>query len=120
MIYSSVPEGVLKAHKGNKFKILAYLRSKPGVFTKSRSLAVIGGFPVKGSFVELRKGITELIEAGHGIVSSDKGFSFAKDEAAILIYIDQLVSRRFGLDRRIKSLERIRDVTRFSIQSNAR
>jgi len=107
MIYQTVPDSAVKGPKGNKFKVLAYLRSNHSIFFKASELASIGGYRKSSTFVEVRKAITELILLGHPIISSVQGFCYTESPENLLLYINDLELRKVGLDRRINSLRRV-------------
>jgi len=102
-IYSTVPvqtDYVVET----KNKLLMILKDNPGKFYKARTLAENCGFNIKGSQVELRKAITDLIMAGHPIVSNALGFGWAQTSNMITMYIESLEYRKKGLQRRIDAL----------------
>lgn len=108
-IYTLVPQEKIKPiTQEHKNKIVNLLRGNKGIFFKARSIAEKSGLPTKQTQVEVRKAITELIEEQHiPIVSTSKGFAYAKNPNMILHYIEALEHRQKGLQRRINSLRKI-------------
>ena len=79
-----------------------------GTFFKARQLAEKIGYPVKGTQVELRKAITELIEIElTPIVGNVSGFTWATNANMVRFYLESLESRRYGLQRRIDSVRKV-------------
>ena len=108
-IYSTVPnEHIEEMPEELKDKLSNYLKSYKGKFFKAMPLAQAIGYPTKGTQVELRKAITELIEEQKlPIVSNPKGFTWATCSNMIKFYLEALQNRKQGLERRIKSVNQI-------------
>ena len=108
-IYSTIPEEHIEEMPEElKDKLSNHLESYKGTFFKAMPLAKAIGYPTKGTQVELRKAITELIEEQKlPIVSNPKGFTWATCSNMIKFYLEALQHRKQGLERRIKSVNQI-------------
>lgn len=103
-VYSSVPDKAFASHYGSKEELKRVLSEVPGKFFSSRRLAKLTGYSDKGTCVDLRKAITELIEEEREpIVSGPKGYAKAKGVNQLIFCRDALEQRRMGLDRRIEA-----------------
>lgn len=111
MIYETVPkEQIVGFVDDRSFRqpILDFLKEKPGVFFKAREIAKATGLPVRGTQVEVRKAITQLIEIDREpIVSNEKGFSYTEKPEMLLFYARCLEERKQGIERRIQAILRI-------------
>jgi len=108
-IYSSVPEKVFSTY-GDKEQVIHLLTKEPGKFIKAKKIAEECGYNTRGTCVELRKEIAELITERHlPIISNSTGFAWAKNKGQILFCIDQLDTRILGIKRRRDSLQQIHD-----------
>lgn len=102
MIYSSVPDKAITSLKGDKVALRIVLSENIGSFFTAKCLAGICNFPTKGSCVELRKAITELIEEESlPIIATSDGFSWTKNSDDLRVYAESLRLRIKGLERRI-------------------
>lgn len=108
-IYTTVPEGKIdESVKEESHKVLNHLKANEGKFMTARDIAIAVGFPTKGTQVEVRKAITELIEIqGQPIISVGKGFTFTNKKGMVSTYADNLENRKQGLERRIKAVRKI-------------
>lgn len=111
-IYSSVPSSAISDNSitdlTQREKLLSVLQGNKGIPFTAQKLAMKCGFPMKGSNVETRKAITELIEVdGYPICSGSKGFFYPNSKEEIKAYIESLESRKNGIDRRINALTNI-------------
>ena len=110
-IYSTVPVGNLsKINPLSKKAVLDILKNNPGKFYHARRLAELSKLPTKGSQVELRKIITELVELEHHPIVSfvGAGYSYTPDSLdirrnMIRKCIEALEHRDEGLHRRINA-----------------
>ena len=108
-IYETVPIE-FKDLEEEKHRLLEYLRDNKGRFFKSKELASKTGFPISNTCVELRKAVTELIEEEkYPIITSSSGFAWASHPNQISYYIESLEARIKGINRRINSLNEIKD-----------
>lgn len=104
-IYSTVPEKAIKPMKDRQ--VILRVLQKNRLLTAIK-IAKIAGWPTRGTQVEVRKAITELIELdGHPIISGSDGFMLATTKAQLLDYIEQLEHRKQGLQRRIDKIGNI-------------
>jgi hypothetical protein len=108
-IYSSVPEkNIIDIPDENRAKIYKFLAKNKGKFFTARQIAIECGFPTKGTQVEVRKAITELLELDVlPIVATSKGFGLATRRSQLEQYNATLGERKSGLDRRIKAVTKI-------------
>ena len=106
MIYETVPENVMRK-SGSKKALKLFLKHHSGTFFTARKLAIVAGYEIKGTQVEIRKTISELISEGCPIISSDTGFMWTDDSLKLQKYIESLQHRINGIDRRIFYLKRI-------------
>lgn len=107
-IYSSVPEEAIREGEGSKVLLLQVLENNKGKFFPAKKLAEMSGYKTKGTQVELRKAITELIEIeGKPIVGNVKGFAYASCANMVRFYLEQLGQREMGLARRISKVQEI-------------
>lgn len=106
-IYSTVPEEHIKDEPEEKRYLVAkFLKEHKGEWFKSKIIARRCGYPARGTQVEVRKAITELITIDKlPIISSGRGFCYAKNKEMIQEYIESLESRVMGIKRRIKNLK---------------
>ena len=78
------------------------MKENKGEWYKARTLALECGFNTKGTQVELRKAITELLELEHyPIVSGSSGYCWATNSNMLMHYLIDLNNRKMGLQRRI-------------------
>lgn len=109
-IYSSVVN-LTKVESYKKENLKKLLTLNPGKFFTATELAKLCEFPNKGTHVELRRSITELLEEeGCAIVSNIKGYTFVdvktdSGKNMIRFCLNGLRQRAQGLDRRIKTYE---------------
>ena len=108
-IYETVHEkDMVDMPKSAKYRILLFLRKTPDKTYTSREIAKQCGFPVKGSCVEVRKAITELLEQDwQPIISTAKGFSYTQNYQKVVCYLDSLNNRKQGLQRRLIAVSKI-------------
>jgi hypothetical protein len=108
-IYSSVPEkNIIDIPDENRAKIYRLLAKTKGKFYTARQIAIECNFPTKGTQVEVRKAITELLELDVlPIVATGKGFGLATRRSQLESYVATLGERKLGLDRRIKAVNKI-------------
>jgi len=108
-IYNTVPqEVVLPLKESKRYDILKFLRANREVFFRSKQIAKECGFPIKGTCVEVRKAITELIELDYQpIISTSKGYCYTRNYQRVVCYLDSLNNRKQGLHRRIKAISHI-------------
>jgi hypothetical protein len=110
-IYSSVPEEVLdnKGLDPDRMKIFNFLEQAESPQT-AREIAKAVGYPTKGTQVEVRKAITQLLEIDHKpIISVGKGFMIADHPNMMIRYAERLRERMQGIERRARICEKIAD-----------
>ena len=106
MIYESIPE----KHKINiseqqLSELIYYLWIHRGTYIKSNEIARATGFNNKGSCVELRNAITILIEEKElPIIADNNGYCYATDTEMIRKYVQTLIGRVQGINKRINAL----------------
>jgi len=109
-IYSSVPEtafAIVKAMNYNK-PIEIFLKNNKGRFYTAKQIAEELGYPTRGTQVEVRKAITILLTVYKvPIISTAKGFSYARTSHQMRFYADRLADRLQGLERRIKAAREV-------------
>ncbi len=110
-IYETVPVEHIESHLDqDRQNIMSLLKQNKGKPYTARKIAELCGYSIKGTQVEVRKAITELIEIDHRpIVSMAKGFMWIVHINQISTYIDSLSCRQFGIERRINALKKIKD-----------
>jgi transcriptional regulator of NAD metabolism len=111
-IYQSVPEKVLggdpNIYVTERTKVLLYLRDRPNTDIKSIELAKASGFPINNSQAIMRREITRLQLAKVPILGTRNGYQYTLNPADWDNEIKSLQQRIQGLQRRIKSYEKIR------------
>ncbi len=108
-IFCTVDEKHLKQF-GDRERLIIELQTNKGIFLTAKTLAKRCGFRSTETQVELRKTISELItEHNLPIIANSTGFSWATDKNQILFYINQLETRKQGIERRQKALAKIYD-----------
>jgi len=108
-IYETIPEkDILDMPESSRYRILMFLKKKPDKIFNSRAIAKACGFPVKGSCVEVRKAVTELLELDRQpIISTGKGFCYTQSYQKVVCYLDSLNNRKQGLQRRLIAVSKI-------------
>lgn len=111
-IYSTVPdENINSNYDDKRHKVLKFLKENQGTFFKAGVIAKAVEFPTKGTQVEVRKAITELIEIDQKpIIATSKGFSYAQHPNQLKFYVNSLEERKQGLQRRIDKVLQIYDL----------
>lgn len=105
-IYSTVPDEAISRTVPPRRRVYDFLKRSVDAVT-AKEIAIECGFPQRGTHVEVRKAITELIEVDHlPIVATGRGFKIG-NITQVRNYIESLVQRRMGVDRRIRSLNDI-------------
>ena len=108
-IYSSVPNEILedKSLDARRDVILEYLNTSDEPKT-ARNIATECGYPTRGTQVEVRKAITQLIEIDKmPIISVAKGFMVATCANQMNNYAERLTERCQGILRRAKACREI-------------
>ena len=108
-IYSSVPaKNIQEIDAEAKSKIAWMLINNKGNFYTAYEIAEECNLPTKGTQVEVRKAITEMIElSANPIVSCDSGFAWATCSNMMKKYSESLDQRMAGLHRRKKAVDEI-------------
>lgn len=108
-IYTSVPKEVINNYfNATRQDILIFLKRQPGKAYTAKQIALACDYPTKGTQVEVRKAITELITLDKiPIISTGNGFMFPTDPQQIIRYIHSLEERKQGIQRRITNLKSI-------------
>jgi hypothetical protein len=100
-VYTSVTSDLIRQNVPDSANILYLLKYKPDHYFTAKKIAEILGFPSRGSCVEVRKAITELIERhGHPIVSDNHGFCYTHDKNKLVAYSNSLLLRQKGICKR--------------------
>jgi len=108
-IYTTVPDENIDKDYDDRLKIRDFLKKNTGKFFVASKIAEAVDFPVRGTQVEVRKAITELIEIDHEpIVAVAKGFGYATNQRMLELYVERLEQRKQGLQRRINAVKKIR------------
>ena len=108
-IYETVPEEHIDAkYDKERHKILKFLKENKGEFFKARQIAQHCEFPTRGTQVEVRKAVTQLIEIDREpIIATAKGFTYPTHPNQIKFYANRLEERKQGLQRRIDKVMQI-------------
>ena len=110
-IYTTVPEKAYtegEYEEQKKDEIKNFLEEQKGKFFTAATIAKEVGLPLRGTNVEVRKYVTQLIEIdGVPIVAGGKGFSYAIHKNQIKFYVESLQDRIKGIQRRINCLNTI-------------
>ena len=109
-IYRSVPEHAFSANVDIKTRqaILGLLQRNKGRYLKAYQIAKEVGLPERGTQVEVRKAITELIECNSApIISTGSGYTYATNKNMLQLYADRLNERMMGLQKRIESINKM-------------
>jgi len=108
-IYSTVPDEVLEDRSldPERQKIFNFLAEAHGPKT-AREIAQQTGYPTRGTQVEVRKAITQLLEIDQKpIISVGKGFMIADHPNQMIRYAERLRERIQGIERRARICEQI-------------
>ena len=110
-IYSTVPEeNIDSTFEEERHKVLNFLRADKGKFHKAAEIAQKVGFPTRGTQVEVRKAVTQLIEIDEEpIIATARGFAYASHPNQLKFYADSLDERKQGLQRRIDKVRQIHE-----------
>jgi hypothetical protein len=111
-IYSTVPqEHIKQGYEEKRGLILNFLKRSPGIFFKAKAIAIAVEFPTRGTQVEVRKGVTLLIEEDNQpIISNARGFAYVDNPALLIDYGNRLEERKKGLERRITKVYQIAEL----------
>jgi hypothetical protein len=101
-----VPDKSIDKDKSyDRHHMLGILFDAKGDFIKAGAIAKKLDWPTKGTQIEVRKAITELIEIDNQpIISSSEGFALTTDAEKIKEYAEHLEGRKKGLQRRINKV----------------
>ena len=115
-IYSTVPlEMIEKVDSSKKLEIVHFLKANKEICFTAKSIAQKCGFPNKGTHIEVRRAITELIECnGASIIATSKGFCWTDELDKLIEYSTTLNLRKLGLERRIKAIERLQELNQLN------
>lgn len=109
-IYTSVPDKNIQKGNYDRQIVLGILFDARGAFVTAPVIAKKIGWPTRGTQIEVRKAVTELIEIdGQPIISGSEGFALTTNPEQLKAYGEQLESRRQGLQRRINKIWEIYD-----------
>lgn len=103
-IYTTVPDEAFDTEPefNKRREIMLFLKAYKGQFFTAGKIAKAVGLPTRGTQVEVRKAITQLLELdGEPVISTSKGFGLAISKEQLLNYADRLENRLKGLQRRI-------------------
>lgn len=108
-IYSIVPkEHISSVPNESKTKLLNFLRNNPDKSFTASKIAELNGLPTRGTQVEVRKILTELIELYfQPIISTSTGFCYTLNSKKLLAYAESLNHRVLGIQRRITAIKSI-------------
>lgn len=108
-IYSTVPDDHNPpVDRDARIKIMELLKGNPKKFFTAAEIARRCGLSKKGTQVEVRKAITELIEIyQQPIVSTGSGFAYTEEYNMLINYCERLTNRVQGINRRITALRNI-------------
>lgn len=111
-IYSSVPDEVIEQNTNTKYdplreQLLLYLIEHKGELFTAKKLAETLGYPTKGTQVQLRKHVTELIEIAKQPILSTPRFGIAEYPNQMRMSIEKDEQRIKGLQRRINAKKEI-------------
>lgn len=103
MVYETIPN-IEHTPLELRIRLKTFLEQVPEVNYTALQLANLTGFEAKGSCVQLRKAIKELILEGMIIISTSEGFKLTKDPEQIRNYCLSLQHRIIGISNRINAL----------------
>lgn len=110
MIYETVPDEVLREYE-DPYIILEFLKRNNGEWIPAKVIQEECKLNDSQTCPSIRKHITEMIEKQHiPIIASGKGFKLTSDIEELDKYIENLESRKQGLQRRINAIKYIRRI----------